>query len=792
MKRDNRKHRALRKAGKVLGWLVAVPPALLLILLVFTPLLLNTTTLSFAAKKFGSAYRPEWSRLELKVGWGLLTKRVRLDAEKLCVDEKAGSMSGCFTKLSLDATVKLGARPLVSVRRLETLVVHAEPLRLDATKAAPAEEKEVEDAEPARMPGLVPAPMSRMTVGVIDVRVPEAVLKSTSGTTTASVTAGFDSKKSGPLKAEAFAVVKGTTSAPPQEYRAALTLDSDLFRDGKLTRLDAALKASGSKGLKAEVTAKVEQPAKDELKLTARAEAAASGKSLAARLSGTQTPERYTLQADLSALDPAGTIRRAELKGCELTANLKKKTTTVEDAELSCGLALQPAPFGRKPGAKPSLLTGTLSGGAKFSSALGRDKFESDLRLALGPSKDHGGFTASLDAKLAGLTADFPKGVTDRHSFEAGARVPSFEALVAFLDGTEYAIPAPLNALRGPITLEARTTGDTSGRSQDVSFELTTDLSSARQAVDVVVKGKAKARDLFLPSQTVATSTDVNLRKVVVEMPFLKIGAVPAPVVDTRIKTGSAKRDASVEAERRSVKKRPKKAQGDFDARVRTTAPIIIRSNLLKNPMPISLDVRARPAGLSGEIKVEPFDVEVFRQVGHVDHITFKPVPGAEGMPLDGKIVYKKNDATVDILILGSTAKPAITFRSDPPMTPNEVAGLLLYGKSPAELDADQQASAGNAAAAMTSGALGLMSLYLFAATPIDSVGYDAATQTYQIRFKLPGGATLAVGSDLQESQSLTLRKRVARSVELVTQMNKEQTQQKNALTTFLQWFKRY
>jgi hypothetical protein len=59
------------------------------------------------------------------------------------------------------------------------------------------------------------------------------------------------------------------------------------------------------------------------------------------------------------------------------------------------------------------------------------------------------------------------------------------------------------------------------------------------------------------------------------------------------------------------------------------------------------------------------------------------------------------------------------------------------------------------------------------------------------VKFKLPGGATLAVGSDLQESKSLTLRKRLARHFELQTEAERSGSE-RGAVATFLQWFQRY
>ncbi len=273
----------------------------------------------------------------------------------------------------------------------------------------------------------------------------------------------------------------------------------------------------------------------------------------------------------------------------------------------------------------------------------------------------------------------------------------------------------------------------------------------------------------------------------------MKLGKMASPTVDTRILTGNPKRDAAVEAKRPETVKSTSAAV-DFSAHVFTTKPVRIFSNLVQQPVPISLDLHAKPAGLSGKINIDPFDLEIFHQKGHIDHITLTPTPGNPSMALDGKIVYKREDVTVNILLVGSTDKPTVTFESDPPMTQNEIVALLLYGKSPTELTSDEQASAGTASQAFTDGAFGLASLYLFASTPIDSVGYDPATQSYQVKFKLPGGATLGLGSNLQESNTLTLRKRVAKNVEVETQLRQtqQQAQKRDAVTTFLQWFRRY
>lgn len=707
-------NRAIKIAERLVLGLVVLIAAAALFALAVPSTVLNTGTLKYAVRRFGGDYRPSASDLSLRVSsQGLLTKRVVFAARDLCVDEVHGAATGCLPALEVEAVVRLGVRPLVSVRRLERLFVRAGELRWDATKA-PAAPEEPAGEKPAE---LVPAWAARMTLGVIDVKAPKAILVSSAGVTTAGLTAAFRSGSTEPLTAEAYAILQGTGPAPGSRWDAELRLDSDLFREGRLTALDATLRARGGDGLTASAVAKLEP-----------------------REGGV----RGTL--DVLASSAKGRLRLAALEGCRIEAS-RGKHGAFERADADCRVSLQPAPFGLGQGPKPKALTGTAS--------LHGDKAE----LRLGPVKGYGGFALSVDA-----------GLGSKRAATAKASITSFAEVVRLLDGTEFAIPAPLNALDGSVEAEARLARE--GRRQVLEFGARTNLASAKQALVVSVKGGASSR----PAPKL--EADVRLERVVLELPYLELKAAPSPFVDTRIKTGGPERA-------------PARAGADYDAAVRTSTPIILTTNLLKSPVPISLDLRARPEGLSGTIRVEGFDMEVFRQKARVEHVTLTPRPKGAATGLDGKLVYKREGATVNILLLGSTAKPAVVFESDPPMSQDEIVALVLYGKRPGELDSDQKASAGNAAAAMTSGAFGLASLYLFASTPVESVGYDAATATYQVKFKLPGGATLSVGSNLQESRTLGLRKRLARHWELQTEASAD-ARERNAITTFLQWFERY
>jgi len=318
---------ALLLAGALL--VVAVPATIV-----------NTATLKYALRRFGGDYRPSASELSLRVtSAGLFTKRVVLEARDLCVDEFHGAAKGCLPILKLDAVVRLGAGAPVSVRHLERLVVLAGELNFDSTKVLPSK----------RAPGLFPAWAAGMSLGTVDVRIPKAVLTSSTSITTAGLSASFFSLSTAPLTAELYAVVKGTDSGPGRRWDAELTLDSDLFRRGRLTSLDAAARARAEGGFSAAAAAKLEK-----------------------------SDETVRGTFDAFAANAQGGFRLAALEGCR-----------IEAPDADCRVKLQPAPSGPGDGPKPKALTGAAS--LRDGKAV----------IRIDPSPGYGGFTAALDRKSA-------------------------------------------------------------------------------------------------------------------------------------------------------------------------------------------------------------------------------------------------------------------------------------------------------------------------------------------------------------------------------------------------------
>jgi len=274
------------------------------------------------------------------------------------------------------------------------------------------------------------------------------------------------------------------------------------------------------------------------------------------------------------------------------------------------------------------------------------------------------------------------------------------------------------------------------------------------------------------------------LDEIALQLPRLEPARLPAVRLDSRILTSETGRPPS-------GSKAPRLAIRSA-LRVRTGKEALLYSNLAKTPIPLSLNVKfTQPQGaLAGTIQASSFHAEVFRRNAIVDHMRLLRRPDSRSGEIDGLILYDAHEAQVRIRLLGTTEKPHVVLESDPPMNESEILGLLLYGKSPNELDPDQQSTVANTQTAIADRAFGLASLYLFASTPIEYVGFDPASRTYTMKFRIPGGASLELGSSLEASRTVQVRKRIASHFAI--QAQGRNTPEGNSVGTFLEWFNRY
>lgn len=445
-------------------------------------------------------------------------------------------------------------------------------------------------------------------------------------------------------------------------------------------------------------------------------------------------------------------------------------------------VALAVPRLGGGAGASSAPIVALIRGKADVSARLAQgDRLTARASVDLGPVRDwyeaSGRLRLSVEGRLSRL-----REARIEQDLEARLAVPRFEDLVERLRETRLAVPAPLNRLRGPVELEARGAGAPGVREQRLRLRGRARLAGGRQRLSLSASADVSVRDALSPRRAASAKGAVVLEDVALELPRLELGAPPDVTLDDRIAV-SLPAPGAAGAGAPAL---------EYEATVKTAKPALLYTNLAKGAVPVEADLvlRSGPRPLSGQLRLGRFETELFGRTASVEHFRLEPSAG-RGFELDGLLLYKSAEAVVRILVLGSSAKPRVDLSSDPPLERPQIIALLLYNKAPEQLDAEQSESVGHAQSALASNAFGLASLYLFASTPVEYVGYDPAAKTYSLRVRVPGGATVELGAASDESKHVRLRKRLAPHWALQTEMRTRE-REGNIVTTFLEWFNRF
>ena len=751
---------------------------------------LTSRTVARAVQVFGAPWQPRWTAFNFDISSsGFSEKQIGLRVRDLCFENAAEGIEGCVKDLDVLASVRLyfwGAK----LKKISRFSVSGDRFTLDRTVARPGAAPKKSAGLPTSLPGLLPAALRGFTLEALSVDLPGNTIIGASGRLKAELQLKLDPGSPGPVALKVK--VEQSSGTVTRHYSGEATLDSDLLKGRELTYLEAQgrLKAEGVDG---SFQASVRGSGPDALAFSLNAKARLPGRRLSASATGSQRGQDLRLSGSGGVWVTSGPVKSVQLKRFALEALLKKDSTDWDRLKLDTAFEVETAIFGVKGAGR--ILGKTLEGRLTVSALstpgiLERDHFNSEVRLTVKPVKAWYEFQGGFDARVSGRASRLGE-LKVSHRLEFGLKVARFEDLVAYLARTRYSVPAPLNVFHGPLALSLKGAGDSGKEVQELEYALVSGLAQGRQALKFEAKGKLTAAGLWAPGRSFKNETDVLLQEVALQLPRFDLKGMAAFVPDSRIKTGAEadKADlARAEARKPDAKILPPPMLAEF--RVKTAKPVILYSNLAKDPVPVGLDVTVRvPGGTAGRIEIKPFRVDIFRRVASVDHVTFTGRAGSPVMDLDGLIVYKTAEARIFIRLLGTAQKPRVKFESDPPMNQADIMAMLLFGKTPGDLDSDQQASAANTQTAVSNSAFGLASLYLLASTPVEYVGYDPVSRTYSIKFRLPGGATLQMGSDGQ-SRGVQLRKRLASNLAIQTELTSTQAQG-NVVTTLLEWYGR-
>lgn len=376
------------------------------------------------------------------------------------------------------------------------------------------------------------------------------------------------------------------------------------------------------------------------------------------------------------------------------------------------------------------------------------------------------------------------KGLHHRTKLIAKTQIPKVEKAVTLLHDTEWAIPAPLNNLKGELVLEFNSNWE--DWQSTAPFQFKSKLNSPEQALQTEVNGLIKFT--AWPQFVGSVEADLDLQNVRLSAPRLDVKELPRFFPDSQIipLKKQKKRDVA------SVKPNPM----SYVLRIKTTTnPLRIDSNLLLEPIAFDIKSEIRSHGpTQATVFTRPTNFEVFRRKALIEKLEFYYTGTTEDSLLDGRIRVQSGEAKVYVQLYGNPEKVKVHLTSDPPVPPDELWALLIFGEPMDTLDAEQQDSAQSTQRALSKGAFGILSLYLFASTPVERVDYDPALARVSVRFRVQEGTSLEVGHSEEEVGSLGLRKRLGKGWSLNAKVGEgsEEKESKTQAGATLEWSTRY
>lgn len=409
---------------------------------------------------------------------------------------------------------------------------------------------------------------------------------------------------------------------------------------------------------------------------------------------------------------------------------------------------------------------------------------------------------SGIEVKVAAAAAySYRRGATWQKSlkpqkFDAKARIPNLQTWAKEIRWTRLQIPAPFYRMQGPaaLTLQGKDLNPAGGM---IKAQFTTDFQDGLQAIKMDLPGEITWTEIFGANREVKLRGELAIQKLILELPRLSILGLPRFTLDSRIQQpDQVAPEPRMAVSRPVVPAKEGPLKWSVDLRIFTPGdPLTLRSNLISDPVPLKLDQKiwfSSSGGpqVRGSVSVMPMKVELFRRKIQVEKIVVvRQSPTVTA--LNGLFSYETSEVKVRIRLLGTSEAPQIVWESDPPLTQRQIISIIVFGKSLNELSQEETSSAQNLERAFADGALGVASLFLLASTPIESVSYDPVSKTYAARLKVDGKTSLSLGSDFEEKQSLALRRQLGGAWSIKTELQST-TEQKDHLSTFLEWFKRF
>ncbi|WP_141732524.1 translocation/assembly module TamB domain-containing protein [Oligoflexus tunisiensis] len=514
------------------------------------------------------------------------------------------------------------------------------------------------------------------------------------------------------------------------------------------------------------------------------------GKRQELKASGRLNQERFTIKVSGQANQPVDALRQVELNGCELEGILRRKGKPFLQSNLDCrvGLTRVPAPE-EKPfqDMLPRDFDFRIQGPISIASWDKNPIFKAPLKITLQPLLSQlytlrGQTSVELSGRVMGGVDD----ITATIDVSSQLAFDRFQPVVKRLEETDFAVPAPFNTLDGRIYCNIEGRIRKMGAIMDLPLDCGTELSSVTQSMFIQARGTIEKEDDQKPVIRLA----IGLNKLTFELPRLALnGSVPQLFPDQRIMTAEERAKEAAKADDALP------VVLDLHITTPPDRPMTLVTSLQPIPVPISMDLTLKGDRIEpqGTIGVHQYRVTFFKQKAFVDHIRVILSPDEEQPLLDGLVVFQDPDVKINLRLSGTVDRPFYELDSVPPRSPTELVSIMLYGGDPEALDDENLRSVDETRAAMVDGAIGLMSMYYLASTPIDSVGYNPYTGQFRARVRVAQGLSLTLGSDLGGvRQSVTLRKRLTENWSFETGAETDEETHESKGIAMFKWGRRY
>ena len=519
------------------------------------------------------------------------------------------------------------------------------------------------------------------------------------------------------------------------------------------------------------------------------------GPKVAVEVDGSLTPEKLTGKLSFEAINAHEQLPLLALTPCDFEADIAKIMTINTDLQLSC---------------KGRVRRGSIDGEENFKVILPRNVFFSTkLDGSLTTANDTTSYSSKISFQLVeihsqalkvdggasldvnGLVGGSSEDIEADLDLDLRVAVERFSELVAQLRGTDWAVPAPLNILQGNAQCNVSGRFETADNKAIIPVQCNTHLDSKQQAIHA----DATARiEVDIEDQGIVPHVDsvVTLNKVQLALPDLSISApLPKLVFDSRIAV--AKDEDDVKAGAANVDEGPPPLTYQVTVKTIEDGAFKVLTNLMEDPIPFSINVKKTEAtAMSGLVAIRGYEAEMFRRQAVVDKLLVKFEPPSEIPVLDGDIVVDTGDYEIHVLIVGTTEKPQLEMYSDPPLPEQDILAMLIFGRKPDLLDPEERRSVEETRAAAADGAIGLISMYYLAKTPIESIGYNPSSGMLSAKVNLGDDLSLTVGTDRDSESRLGLKKRLGKNWSVETLAVKDEKTDRNKGVAMFTWSKRY